>query len=243
MNLVTIEECEHYLAVLRQAYVQNRQYNVRVIVCPSALYMERFKKSLPEELFLGAQDMFWESRGSYTGETSSLALHDMGIEYVIIGHSERRQYAGETDETVGLKIRAALKNNLRVVVCVGETEQEKTDGFTAEVIRRQMDAILREVPMLQLKQVIIAYEPRWAIGTGKTPTSDEIMGIAVLLKKILTERYGLPSAEQVPFLYGGSVKADRVKEVCLSPGMSGVLVGRESLIPGELMKIVKAMEE
>jgi triosephosphate isomerase len=242
MNFVSADECDRYLKALKQEWKQRRGAASELIVCPSFPYLERFRKGLPKSVVLGAQDVFWEPRGSFTGEVSPAMLNNLGVRYAIIGHSERRQYLQETDEMVGKKIAALLQNDMHPLLCVGETAEERADGHILKVIRRQVEEALREVAPAQLRHMLIAYEPRWAIGTDRTPSAHEIMEMKVLLRKVLAEKYGAETAEQVPLLYGGSVKARLMKGVCSDPGMDGVLVGRESLVPEELAKIVAALK-
>lgn len=241
MNMVSLEECDHYLATLKHEWQDISSQNATCIVCPSHMYLDRFSRALPKSISLGAQDIFWDIRGSYTGETSPLSVKNIGASYTIIGHSERRQYAGETNEMIGAKVTVALKNSLSVILCVGETEAERDGDMTGQVIQEQLQKALADVSLFQFRKIVIAYEPRWAIGTGKTPSSHEIMGIRVLIKKLLAEKYGLEEAAKVPILYGGSVKHALMKEVCLDAGMDGVLVGKESLMPLELKKIFEVL--
>ena len=237
MNPVSLEECDHYLNTLKQEWQKIQSSMVQLIVCPPLVYTEHFKRHLPEGIALGAQNVFWETRGSYTGETSALMLKNLGAEYVIVGHSERRGILGEADDVIARKVQAVLKEGLRPILCVGETENERLLGRILPVVRQQVDTALRDVSLFQLKSVVLAYEPRWAIGTDKTPTTHEIMEMRVLLQKILVERFGREVSDEVPILYGGSVKTKLVPQVCLEPGMDGVLVGRESLIPSEIVKM------
>jgi triosephosphate isomerase len=241
MNFVSAEECDRYLKELKLEW-KKVEGAAELIACPSFLYLERFRKGLPKAAALGGQDVFWEARGSFTGEVSPLSLRDAGATYALVGHSERRQYLDETDEMANRKVLALLQAGLRPVLCVGETETERADGLILKVIRRQLERALEGVAPADLDRLLVAYEPRWAIGNDRTPTSHEIMEMKVLVRKVLAEKYGLEAAAKVPLLYGGSVKAGLVKEVCLDPEMDGVLVGRESLLPAELAKIARALE-
>lgn len=242
MQLVLKEDCDRYLSEFKRVWKGGKPKGATVTVCPSSLFLERFSKALPKGVFLGAQDLFFETKGSFTGEISPLSLRDIGVTRVIIGHSERRQYAMETDETVGKKVLRALESNLQPLVCVGETREERDSGQILQVIRRQVEHALEHVSSDKVESIMLAYEPRWAIGSDRTPSSHEIMEMRVLLKKILTEKYGEKKAEEVALLYGGSVRADLIRSVCIDPGMDGVLVGRESLIAEELMHMVSALD-
>lgn len=243
MNPVSLEECDHYLTTLKQEWQKRKLLGVQLVVCAPFVYLDYFKKHLPQDVALGAQNVFWETRGSFTGETSPLMLKNFGVQYVIIGHSERRGIAGETDEMVHRKVQVTLKEGLRPIVCVGETEEERLSGNILPVVRQQVDKALEGVSLFHLKFLVIAYEPRWAIGADRTPTSHEIMEMRVLLRKILVERYGTEAAAGVALLYGGSVKTGLVRGVCLDPGMDGVLVGRESLLPLEMVKMSSMLAE
>ncbi|MDD5083820.1 MAG: triose-phosphate isomerase [Candidatus Moranbacteria bacterium] len=242
MNLVTAKECDRYLDALTQAwkvYVQSDA--VKLIVCPSPFFMERFAQKLPAGILLGGQNMFWEEKGSFTGEVSPQSLQDSGVKAVICGHSERRGFLGETDEQVALKVKAAIDHAMTAIVCVGETAEEKEHDETATVIAEQIAAALDFVSEEQLERVIIAYEPRWAIGTGMTPSSEDIMQTRIVIQKMLIKKYGTEAASQAAILYGGSVNASLMDEVCIKADMSGVLVGKESLDPAELLKIIGAL--
>ena len=187
---------------------------------------------------IGAQNMHWEESGAYTGEISASMLKSIGVEYVIIGHSERRQYFNETDESVNKKIKAAFKYELNPIVCVGETLEERENG---EAIKKVTDQVMLALDGLTEKQVentVIAYEPIWAIGTGKTATSDDANEIAKAIRQKITNLYGQNTAERVIIQYGGSVKASNSKELFSTSDIDGALVGGASLKSDEFEKIV-----
>lgn len=236
MNFVSAKECDDYLVALGKAY-GSKKGDATLIVCPSTLFAERFAHKLPTGVLLGGQDAFWESRGSFTGETSPQALKNIGAGAVICGHSERRAHLGETDDMVSKKVEAAALAGLKAIVCVGETTEERSANDTATVIIDQIMSALSRVSPDHLENIVIAYEPRWAIGAGVTPTTEEIMQVRIMIRKALSKKYGAETAENVAILYGGSVKAAVMDEVCNDADMDGVLVGRESLDPDELMKI------
>ena len=187
---------------------------------------------------IGAQNMHWEESGAYTGEVSGKMLKSIGVEYVIIGHSERRQYFAETDETVNKKIKAAFANGLKPIVCVGETLEERETGKTVEIITNQTRLALDGLTNEQIESIIIAYEPIWAIGTGKTATSEDANNSIKEIRTEIEKIYGKDVAEKVIIQYGGSVKSSNAKELFSMSDIDGGLVGGASLKPDEFSKIV-----
>ena len=187
---------------------------------------------------IGAQNMHFAESGAYTGEVSGKMLKSIGVEYVIIGHSERRQYFNETDETVNKKIKTAFENELKPIVCVGETLEQKEEGKTQEIITTQVKLALDGLTPEQVKNTIIAYEPIWAIGTGKTATSEDANNSIKEIRKKIEEIYGKDIAESVIIQYGGSVKSTNAKELFETSDIDGGLVGGASLKPEEFAKIV-----
>ena len=187
---------------------------------------------------IGAQNMHFESSGAYTGEVSAEMLKSIGVEYVIIGHSERRAYFAETDETVNKKIKAAFANELKPIVCVGETLEERESGKTVDIITTQTKLALEGLTDEQVKGTIIAYEPIWAIGTGKTATSEDANNSIKEIRKKIEEIYGKDVSECVIIQYGGSVKSVNAKELFTTSDIDGGLVGGASLKPEEFAKIV-----
>ena len=187
---------------------------------------------------IGAQNMHFEDKGAYTGEISAQMLKSINVEYVIIGHSERRQYFNETDETVNKKIKAAFANGLKPIVCVGETLEQREAGTTIDVITTQTKLALDGLTDEQVANTIIAYEPIWAIGTGKTATSDDAQASIKAIRNKIEEIYGQNVSERVIIQYGGSVKSSNAKELFQMPDIDGGLVGGASLKPDEFAKIV-----
>ena len=187
---------------------------------------------------IGAQNMHFEKSGAYTGEVSGEMLKSINVEYVIIGHSERRQYFGETDETVNKKIKAAFSYGLKPIVCVGETLEEREAGKTVEIITKQTELALEGLTNEQVENTIIAYEPIWAIGTGKTATSEDANNSIKAIRNKIQEIYGQEVAEKVIIQYGGSVKSSNAKELFEMSDIDGGLVGGASLKADEFSKIV-----
>jgi triosephosphate isomerase (TIM) len=239
MNLLSVDDREKYFELFNKEITGKKINNTEIVLCPPFVHLESFKKLASKKVRIGAQNMFWEGAGSYTGEISAIMLKNFGCEYVIIGHSERRRYFCENNEEINLKIAAALKANLKSVLCVGETKMERATHQMLGVITKQLKKALAGISRAKLENIAIAYEPVWAVGTDVTPTTHEIMEAKVLIRKILVEIFGKKYAEKVSILYGGSVNSRTVKKLCDDPGMDGALVGRESLLPHEFLKIAE----
>ncbi len=187
---------------------------------------------------IGAQNMHFEEKGAYTGEISGSMLKSIGVEYVIIGHSERRQYYGETDESVNKKVKAAFQNELKPIVCVGETLNQREQGITNHIITNQTKLALQGITEQQIKNTIIAYEPIWAIGTGKTATAEDANNAIKAIREELAKNYEQNIANEVIIQYGGSVKSSNAKELFEMSDIDGGLVGGASLDVEEFSKIV-----
>ena len=187
---------------------------------------------------IGAQNMHWEESGAYTGEVSGQMLKSIGVKYVIIGHSERRQYFAETDESVNKKIKSAFENRLLPIVCVGETLEQREAGIANEFVTKQVKLALEGLTEKQVENTIIAYEPIWAIGTGKTATAEDANSMASAIREKVADLYGQIVADRVIIQYGGSVKASNAKELFSMQDIDGGLVGGASLKVDEFAKIV-----
>ncbi|MGI6235861.1 MAG: triose-phosphate isomerase [Christensenellales bacterium] len=180
---------------------------------------------------LGAQNMHWEEKGAFTGEISPLMLKEIPCDYVIIGHSERRQYFAETDETVNKKVKSALKHGLLPIVCVGESLAQREEGTTMTWILSQVEKALKDIKAEEMEKIVFAYEPIWAIGTGKTASAADAQEVIGAIRKKIVEMYNQDVAEKVRILYGGSVKPDNIKELMGEADIDGALVGGASLKP------------
>jgi triosephosphate isomerase len=214
---------------------------VDLLVCPPSVYLVPVGAALGSSgMALGAQNMYHEANGAFTGELSATMLTDVGCKYVILGHSERRHILGETDVVVNKKAKAALAAGLVPIVCVGELLAEREAGHTAEVIKRQFDGSLAGISADQIEKVVIAYEPVWAIGTGKVATPQQAEEVHADLRRLLTERYNERSAGVVRILYGGSVKASNAGDLLGQPNIDGALVGGASLKADEFLGIAAA---
>jgi triosephosphate isomerase len=187
---------------------------------------------------LAAQNLFWEDKGAFTGEISAEMLLDSGCKYVIIGHSERRQYFGETDETVNKKVRQALKKGFLPILCVGETLAEREAGKLNDIISRQVMGGLKDVSAEDMKKVVIAYEPVWAIGTGKTATPEQANEVHALIRNKINALYSADVAEAFRIQYGGSVTPENVSTLMAMPDIDGALVGGASLKPESFAALV-----
>lgn len=242
MNILSREEMRQYLSLLRREAEGQNFSRVRGVICPPALYLSELEH-LPKGFYKGAQNVFFEKSGAYTGEISPLMLKNEGVEYVIIGHSERRFYGKETNDEIKKKILSALKYHLLPVVCIGETAGERRSELTEKVLEEQMRSVFSGLSKMQAEEIILAYEPRWAIGTNILPKTAEIFQVRVMARKILTEIFDGALAERVSMLYGGSVKSAFLSEVSWEAGMNGVIVGSESLFPHEVVKMMSLFEE
>lgn len=210
-----------------------------VILCvPFIDLCKAVKLSKGTNVKIGAQNMHFKDSGAYTGEVSPKMLNDLNVEYVIIGHSERREYFNETDETVNLKIKAALTHDLKPIVCVGETLEQREAGITKEFVTGQVRNALKEITEDEIKKIIIAYEPIWAIGTGKTASKEDANEVCKWIREELRALYG-DVADEIIIQYGGSVKSSNAKDLFEMSDIDGGLVGGASLEPEEFSKIVK----
>lgn len=200
-----------------------------VVFCPPAVSLAAaLEATKGSNIGIGAQNMYFEESGAFTGEIAPNMLTEMGVKYVILGHSERRQYFAETDETVNKKVLKALEHNLIPIVCVGESLEQREQGITEDLVRLQTKIALRSVPAERAKEVVIAYEPIWAIGTGRTATNEQAEEVCAAIRKVLKELYG-GVAEEIRIQYGGSVKPSNAKEIFGMPNIDGGLVGGASL--------------
>ena len=210
-----------------------------VILCvPFIDLCKAVKLSKGTNVKIGAQNMHFKDSGAYTGEISPKMLNDLNVEYVIIGHSERREYFNETDETVNLKIKASLTHDLKPIVCVGETLEQREAGITKDFVTGQVRNALKEITEDELKKIIIAYEPIWAIGTGKTASKEDANEVCKWIREELRALYG-DVADEIIIQYGGSVKSSNAKDLFEMSDIDGGLVGGASLEPKEFSKIVK----
>lgn len=215
-----------------------------VVVCvPFTDLCNVVAKCAGTNVHVGAQNVHFEKSGAYTGEVSADMLLDLGVEYVVIGHSERRQYFGETDVTVQKRVRAALDAGMTVILCVGETLEQREQGITSELVSMQTKIALGGVSEEELKRVIIAYEPVWAIGTGKTATAEQANEVCHTIRECIASVYSQAAADGITIQYGGSMNAKNAHELLAQPDVDGGLIGGASLKPQDFATIVKAATE
>ncbi len=214
---------------------------VEIIVAPSFTALAAVSNIIKDtNIFLAAQDVYWEDSGAFTGEVSVPMLKDAGCDYVIIGHSERRQYFGETNESVNQKVKAVLSHDLKPIICVGEQLEDREAGRTEEIINDHVTGGIAGLLAAQLLSSVIAYEPVWAIGTGKTATPAQAQEVHSYIRKLLTDAYSDEIASQVRIQYGGSVKPENATELMAQPDVDGALVGGASLQAESFAEIVKS---
>ena len=215
--------------------------DVDVLVCPSNVYLDAVSNAVSgSKVALGAQDVYFEASGAFTGETSTDMLSDVGCTFVILGHSERRNVIGESDELINKKIKAVLAAGLTPVLCVGELLEEREAGKTMDVVTAQFDGSMAGVDEADARKTVIAYEPVWAIGTGKTASPEQAQEVHADLRKLLADRYNQQTADAVRILYGGSVKPDNAAMLMSQPDIDGALVGGASLKPDSFTAIIDA---
>ena len=218
------------------SFLGDKNLDCEVVVCPPFTALERaVSLTRDTQVGVGAQNMDYHDAGAFTGEVSPLMLTELGVSYVIIGHSERREYYGETDTMVNEKIKSAFHHNLQPIVCVGESLAQREANETISFIHGQLQCALQDIPANQVEQLIVAYEPIWAIGTGKTATADQAEEVCKSIRDYI--------AESVRIQYGGSVKANNVREILSEPNIDGALVGGASLIVDEFNEIIMAAQD
>lgn len=237
----TAEEATRLVTSLKKQ-VQNIQ-NVRIAVCPPFPYLSRVAEILQDSsIALGAQNLFWKDHGPFTGETSGKMLKDVGCQYVIVGHSERRQYFTETDDMINRKMMAAIQIGLNPILCVGETLEERESDRTLDVVRNQLQNGLRDFDENAIQKITVAYEPVWAIGTGKTATPEQAEDVHRFIREWLKEHFNELDAEKICIQYGGSVKPANARALFSKPNIDGALVGGASLKAEDFAGIITASQ-
>ena len=214
------------------------------LICVPACNITAAVKAFKElRISVGAENLYFEEKGAYTGEISAAMLRDLGVKYVIVGHSERRQYFGETDTAVNRKVHAALDAGLSPIICVGESESQREMGVTQDWIALQVKTALYGVPAERLRRCIIAYEPIWAIGTGKTATAQQAGEVCTAIRATIRGLYGARVARSVTIQYGGSMNPKNAQELLAQPDVDGGLIGGASLKPEQFVEIIHAANQ
>lgn len=217
--------------------------NIEVVICPPFVYLPYFLSPISYILYpkLGGQNCFWKEKGPFTGEISPKQLSNLGCKYVILGHSERRNWFGETDEMVNKKIKAAILAKLNPIFCIGETEEEREKGQILNILKSQIEKGLEKVPKKEIKKITIAYEPAWAIGTGKPCDTEEAQKMSLLIRKTMARKYSLSIAKKIRIIYGGSVNSKNARAYIKEADFQGLLIGGASLNPQEFIKILRSV--
>ena len=241
LNPTTIKEAKK---IFDSVYKKNKKTSVEIVFCPSFVHLSIFPKKLLKNVKIGAQNCSAELKGAFTGEVSQAQLFDLKCKYVIVGHSERRRYFAETDETVNKKINTILDNKIIPILCVGETQIQRDAGEVQNVLTRQIRDGLKKIPSSKIQKIglLVAYEPIWAIGTGRPCDIEEGQKMKLLIKKILSNIYPHNIVNRIGILYGGSVTSSNAQGYIKEAGFSGLLVGGASLKPDEFSKIIKSCE-
>lgn len=233
----TISEALDLVKALSDGILESA--NVEVVVSPSYVAINKVAEFLKNSFIkVSAQDLFWEDAGAFTGAISAPMIKDAGAKYCIIGHSEKRQFFNETDETVNKKIKAAIAHDIIPIFCIGETLQQREANQVEVVITQQFFGGLKDIKPEDMAKIVIAYEPVWAIGTGKTATPEQAEEVHTMIRNMLVKEFGLEIANGVKILYGGSVKADNTQELLSKPNIDGALVGGASLKAQDFIGII-----
>lgn len=225
-----------------QRLPQPRQQDVQVVLIPPFIHLEALGKLLPPSVYLGAQNCHEQTAGAFTGEVSAPMLRSVGADFVLIGHSERRQYFGEDDALLAQKMTTALEHGLRPIFCCGESKPIHAAGQQEAFVHEQLSASLLQLADTQLTQVVIAYEPVWAIGTGATPTPEQVQAMHRFIRRTIAHRYGEDIAQSISILYGGSCNARNARTFFTCPDVDGGLIGGASLEATSFVAIVNSLE-
>ena len=219
--------------------------DIEVVIVPPFTALAKVMQALgaSQSIKVGAQNMHWEPNGAFTGEISAALLRDLLVRYVVLGHSERRQYFGETDEIVNRKVRAAHEATLRPIVCIGETLEQRDKGNVEKILSIQLRGSLKDLNEKELQETVVAYEPVWAIGTGRTATAPQAQEAHAFIRHTLREMSDETTADRIRIQYGGSVKPENARELMTQPDIDGALVGGASLESRSFAQIVKAARD
>lgn len=240
MHPLTFRKARHLIqGVKKNAY---RTKKVKIIICPPFVYLSFVKQLVAKtEINLGAQDLFWEKQGAFTGAISGAMLKDVGCNYVIVGHSERRIIFGDTNKIVNNKIKSALQYNLIPIVCVGENKAERKSGRTFSVLKKELEEGLKGISEKDIKKIFIAYEPIWAVGAKKPCDSNDILKVVSFIKKIIAYLYNEQISQKIKILYGGSVNSRNAESIISKTQVNGLLIGRSSLSLNQFNSLIKSL--
>ncbi len=238
-NPSSLKEVKKLFNSLRKGLKKN---NFDIVICPPFVYLDWVKQQ-NSKIKLGTQNFFWENppagKGAFSGEVSAIMLKDLGVEYAILGHSERRKFFKETDEMVNKKIKIALSSDIKPIFCLGESKEEKERGKNLQILKNQLKEGLRDVSHSDIKKIIIAYEPIWAIGTGKPASIEDVSSSILYIRKIISEVFNKKTGKDIKILYGGSINSKNAESYLNQPWIDGLLVGGASLDPKEFLGILK----
>lgn len=241
----SFQEAEDLLNEIGERLENSSPRGVEIVVCPPALYIEMsmdLSRESSDSFSVGAQDVSRYDKGAYTGEISASMLQSMQVEYCIVGHSERRKYHGETNQEVAQKVEQLLTNDIVPIVCCGEVLEERESNIHFKVIEQQISEALFALQPLDFAKIIIAYEPVWAIGTGKTASPEQAQEIHAYIRQLVQDKYGKEIAKKLPILYGGSCNAKNAEELFAQEDVDGGLIGGASLIADDFAAIVNAFK-
>lgn len=237
----TIAEGIQFINDLNLLLKKKSTYKAKIIIIPPFIHLNEFIKNFGGSLLtFGAQNLYEKEKGAYTGEISAAMIKSVGADYVVIGHSERRQYFGETNTQLSTKVQLALKYNLCPIYCCGETLDQRNNKILFDIIKEQIEVGLFSLSTEEFQKIIIAYEPVWAIGTGVVASPGQAQEMHAFIRDLIIKKYGKDIAGQTPILYGGSVKASNAAELFMLPDVDGGLVGGASLIAAEFFDIINA---
>ncbi|MBP7796514.1 MAG: triose-phosphate isomerase [Elusimicrobiales bacterium] len=239
MHLTTLEAMELATAIKNGI---NADLNREVLIAPSFTNLQVVKEAISgSKILLSAQNMCWEEKGAFTGEVSPLQLKDIGCDYVIIGHSERRKIFYETDDMLNKKVKSALKNGLKIIFCIGETIEERENQQTYNVLKTHINNGLKDITDFEMSNLVIAYEPVWAIGTGRTATPEQAEDAHIFIRREIERIFNKHISESIRILYGGSVKAENIDDLMACKNIDGALVGGESLKAEKFLRVINYM--
>lgn len=239
-NPATLQEARQIFNSIKRGIKKIKR--VEVVICPPFVYLPNLLGS-SATFGPGGQNCFWEEEGAFTGEISPAQLSDLNCQYVILGHSERRRYFGETDEIINRKIKKSLEFKLNPIFCIGEGLESRKEGQTIKVLEAQTKGGLKKITRKEMKKIVIAYEPIWAIGSGRACPIDEAQSMGLLIRKIVAQLYGRTISKNLRVLYGGSVNSQNAPDYIREARLDGLLVGGASLKPEEFVRIIKGVSK